>query len=98
LSSNDRPQLSVGGRRRLLAGLVGLAAASAVLLAACGNADHKVADDTRPQARASTEGAQSAYPMPVGPQYLNGTASPANDGVPPEDQVSQQGFGERDGK
>jgi hypothetical protein len=94
LSSDDRPQLSNGGRRRLIASIAGLGAASAVLLAACGNADHKVSEDTRPNPRASTQGAAPAYPAPVGPQYLNGTAAPAS-GIPPEDEVSQQGFGKK---
>ncbi len=92
MSSDDRPQLSIGGRRRLIAGIAGLGVASAILLAACGNADNKVTGDTRPDPRASTQGAAPVYPGPVGPQYLNGTAAPATE-VPPEDAVSQQGFG-----
>ena len=94
LRSDDKPQLSIGGRRRLAVSLASLAAGSAILLAACGNADHKVSQDTRPDPRASTEGAQVEYPVPVDSGSLNGTASPA-DGIPPEDLVSQQGFGER---
>jgi hypothetical protein len=94
LSSEDRPQLSISGRRRLVAGIAGLGVASAVLLAACGNAEHKISEDTRPDPRASTQGAEPAYPAPVGPRYLDGTASPANS-IPPEDFVSQQGFGEK---
>ena len=39
--------------------LAGLAAFP-VLLMACGNADHKVGNDTRPDPRAATEGAQTA--------------------------------------
>lgn len=97
LRSDDRPQLSAGGRRRLVASLASLAAAAAVLLGACGNADHKVSDDTRPDPRASTEGAQPAYPAPIASDSLAGTASPA-DGIPPEDLVSQAGFGQRDDK
>ena len=97
MRSDDKPQLTIGGRRRLAASLAGLAAATAVLLAACGNADHKVSQDTRPDPRASTEGVQSAYPVPVDSGSLAGTASPA-DGIPPENLVSQAGFGERDGK
>ncbi len=40
--------------------LAGLAAVPALLLAACGNAEHKVSQDNRPDPRASTEGVQSA--------------------------------------
>jgi hypothetical protein len=94
LSSDDRPQLSVGGRRRLIAGIASLGAASAVLLGACGNADHKVSEDTRPDPRASTQGAAPVYPVPVESGSLNGTQAPAS-GIPPEDEVSQQGFGEK---
>jgi hypothetical protein len=95
LRSHDKPQLSIGGRRRLAVSLGGLAAGAAILLAACGNADHKVSQDTRPDPTASTNGAASQYPEPVGPASLNGTASPVGTQPPPEDLVSQQGFGER---
>ncbi len=87
--------MSIGGRRRLAVSLAGLAAAPALLLAACGNAEHKVAKDTRPDARASTEGAQPALPQPVASD--SPLASPAN-GIPPEDLVSQAGFGKRNDK
>lgn len=97
MRSDDKPKLSIGGRRRLVASLASLATASAVMLAACGDADHKVSKDTRPDPRASTAGALSAYPTPVDSGSLNGTASPAN-GIPPENLVSQQGFGRRDNK
>ncbi len=92
MHSDDKPQLSNGGRRRLAIGLAGVAAVP-VLLIACGNADHKVSEDNRPDPRASTAGVQSAYPAPVTDPALQ---TPAN-GIPPEDLVSQQGFGERDG-
>ena len=90
--SDDKPRVSPGGRRRIAVGLAGLAAVPALLLAACGNADHKVSQDTRPDPRASTEGVQSALPAPI-PNDSN-LDSPY-DGIPPEDQVSQQGFGKR---
>jgi len=95
LRSDDKPQLTIGGRRRLAVSLAGLAAAPALFLAACGNADHKVAKDTRPDPRASTEGAQPALPQPVTSDSQ--LVSPAN-GIPPEDLVSQAGFGKRDDK
>ena len=95
MPSNDKPQLSISGRRRLAVSLAGLAAAPALLLAACGNADHKVAKDTRPDPRASTEGARTVLPAPV--PSNSQLDSPAGD-IPPEDQVSQAGFGKRDNK
>jgi hypothetical protein len=114
LRSDDKPQqsgrVSVGSRSRLAVSLAGLAAFPIVLLAACGNADHKVGSDTRPDPRASTEGVQSALPQPVssvpavGVTPLSGVdrqqrpdgLDPVN-AVPPEDLVSQQGFGQRQG-
>jgi hypothetical protein len=108
LRSDNKPQLSSGGRRRLAVSLAGLTAVPVVLLAACGNAQHKISEDTLPDARASTEGAISAYPtvVPSVPvvsgKKLSGTQkqqAPVEDNpinqVPPEDLVSQQGFGER---
>jgi hypothetical protein len=95
LRSDDKPQLSIGGRRRLAVSLAGLAAVPALLLAACGNAEHKVGKDARPDARASTEGVQAALPEPV--QTDSALPSPA-DGIPPEDLVSQAGFGKRNDK
>jgi hypothetical protein len=75
--------------------LAGLAAAPALLLVACGNADRTVNNDNRPDPKASTEGAIVELPQPVSTDSaLN---SPAN-GIPPEDLVSQQGFGERNDK
>ena len=72
------------------------------------DAQNKINEDTRPDARASTEGAISVYPtvVPSVPvvsgKKLSGTqkqqapvdGSQINE-VPPEDLVSQQGFGER---
>ncbi|HEX4430014.1 MAG TPA: hypothetical protein VHZ96_12175 [Frankiaceae bacterium] len=84
--------MSVAGRRRIAVSLAGLAAVPALLLAACGNADHKVARDDRPDARASTEGVQTVLPTPV-PDDSN-LNSPF-DGTPPENLVSQQGVGKR---
>ncbi len=89
--------------------LAGLAAFP-VLLMACGNADHKVGNDTRPDPRAATEGAQTALPAPVSgvpavePTAISGVTQqqapvegdPAQ-AIPPEDLVSEQGFGERNG-
>lgn len=111
MRSDNKPQLSHGGRRRLAVSLAGLVAVPAVLLAACGNADQKITHDDRPDARASTDGAIQVYPAPatsvpvVSGKPLSGTDKqqrPADDNpinqVPPEDQVSQQGFGERDTK
>ncbi len=72
--------------------LAGLAAVPALLLAACGNAEHKVSQDNRPDPRASTEGVQSALPSPL-PDDSN-LNSPFN-GIPPENLVSQQGVGKR---
>ncbi|HEX4017522.1 MAG TPA: hypothetical protein VHX15_12375 [Frankiaceae bacterium] len=80
------------GRRRIAVSLAGLAAVPALLLAACGNADHKVANDGRPDARASTEGVQSALPSPV-PDDSN--LNTPFGGTPPENLVSQQGVGKR---
>ena len=115
MRSDDKPQLSTGqlsirGRRHLAAGLAGLIAVPVLLLAACGNADRKVANDPRPDPRASTAGAQSAYPQPiesgsvVKSTPLSGTEQqqapvdpdPIN-AIPPEDLVSQAGIGERQG-
>jgi hypothetical protein len=94
LLSDDKPQVSVQGRRRIAVSLVGLAAVPVVLLAACGNAEHKISQDNGPDARASTVGVQSALPAPVPTDsQLN---SPPFNQVPPENLVSQQGFGERD--
>ncbi len=72
--------------------LAGLAAVPALLLAACGNAQHKISQDNRPDPRASTEGVQSALPAPVPSDSV--LDSPF-DGVPPENLVSQAGFGKR---
>lgn len=72
--------------------LAGLAAVPALLLAACGNAEHKVSQDNRPDPRASTEGVQSALPSPL-PDDSN-LNTPFN-GIPPENLVSQQGVGKR---
>ncbi len=92
--SDDKPQVSVQGRRRIAVSLVGLAAAPVVLLAACGNAEHKINQDHGPDARASTAGVQSALPAPVPTD--SAVDSPPYNAVPPEDLVSQQGFGERE--
>jgi hypothetical protein len=92
LLSDDKPRVSAGGRRKIAVSLAGLAAVPALLLAACGNADHKISQDNRPDPRASTEGVQSALPTPV-PNDSN-LDSPF-DGVPPENLVSQQGVGKR---
>jgi hypothetical protein len=75
--------------------LVSLAAVPAVLLAACGDADHKVSRDNRPDPRASTQGVQSALPSPV---PTDSSLDAPNNGIPPEDLVSQAGFGKRDDK
>jgi hypothetical protein len=83
--------VSAGGRRKIAVSLAGLAAVPA-LLAACGNADHKVSRDNRPDPRASTEGVQSALPVPVANDSNLNTPF---DGVPPENLVSQQGVGKR---
>ena len=65
----------------------------ALLLAACGNAEHKISQDNRPDPRASTEGVQSALPAPVpSDSDIN---SPPYSQVPYEDLVSQQGVGRR---
>ena len=81
------------GRRRIAVSLAGLAAVPALLLAACGNAEHKISQDNGPDARASTQGAQSALPVPVpNDPSLN---SPPYNQVPYEDLVSQQGVGKR---
>jgi hypothetical protein len=95
LRSDDKPQVSIGGRRRIAVSLAGLAAVPALLLVACGNADHKVTNDNRPDPRASTEGARSQLPQPVSTDSLLNTPG---DSIPPEDLVSQQGFGQRDDK
>ncbi len=92
MRSDDRPQLSVRGRRRLAVSLVGLVAAPAALLVACGNADKAVANDNRPDARASTQGARSELPSPVASDSVLNT--PAS-GIPPEDEVYNPHFGER---
>jgi hypothetical protein len=92
LLSDDKPRVSETGRRKIAVSLAGLAAVPALLLAACGNADHKVSQDTRPDPRASTEGVQTALPAPV-PNDSN--LNSPNDGIPPEDLVSQAGFGKR---
>ena len=91
MRSDDKPQLSTGGRRRLTVGLVAIAAAPAILLAGCGNADHKVTQDNRPDPRASTEGVQIALPSPVGTDV---TRLP-NDSIPPEDQVYNEDYAKR---
>lgn len=90
--SDDKPRVSVVGRRKIAVSLAGLAAVPALLLAACGNADHKVSQDNRPDPRASTEGVQSELPSPI-PDDSN-LDSPY-DGTPPENLVSQQGVGKR---
>ncbi len=95
MRSDDKPQVSISGRRRIALSLAGLAAVPALLLVACGNADHKVTNDNRPDPRASTEGARSQLPQPVSTDSLLNTPA---DSVPPEDLVSQQGFGKRDDK
>ncbi len=92
MRSDDKPQMSVSGRRRLALSLAGLAAVPAILLAACGNADHKVSQDTRPDARPSTVGVQPVFPSAVPTDPALNTLAP---GIPPEDLVSQQGFGAR---
>jgi hypothetical protein len=70
-----------------------LAALPAALLVACGNADHKVSKDERPDPRASTQGARSELPAPISTDsQLDQPANP----TPPENLVSQQGFGQRD--
>jgi hypothetical protein len=79
----------------LAVGLVSLVAVPAVLLSACGNADHKISQDNRPDPRASTQGARSALPTPL---PSDPSLDAPNDGIPPEDQVSQAGFGKRDDK
>jgi hypothetical protein len=84
--------MSTVGRRKIAVSLAGLAAVPALLLAACGNADHKVSRDDRPDPRASTEGVQSALPSPI-PDDSN-LDTPFN-GIPPENLVSQQGVGKR---
>jgi hypothetical protein len=122
LRSDDKPQLSPEDvapgrvspqsrqhRRALAAGLAGLAAVPVLLLTACGNAEHKVTNDLRPDPRASTEGARLAYPQPiesgvaVKPTPISGVdkmqapvdPDPIN-AVPPEDLVSKAGVGYRD--
>ena len=90
--SDDKPRVSTAGRRKIAVSLAGLAAVPALLLAACGNADHKVANDDRPDARASTAGVQSALPSPL-PNDSN-IDTPFN-GTPPENLVSEQGVGKR---
>jgi hypothetical protein len=93
LLSDDKPQVSVQGRRRIAVSLVGLAAVPVVLLAACGNAEHKIRDDNAPDPRASTVGVQSALPAPLPTDSALNTAPFSQ--VPPEDLVSEQGFGRR---
>jgi hypothetical protein len=95
LRSDDKPQVSIRGRRRIAVSLAGLAAVPALLLAACGNADRTVTNDNRPDPKASTEGAIQELPQPVASD--SNAATPDN-GIPPEDLVSQQGFGRRDDK
>jgi hypothetical protein len=95
LRSDDKPQLSIRGRRRIAVSLAGLAAAPVLLLVACGNADRTVNNDNRPDPKASTEGAIVQLPVPVGTDPALNTP---NNGIPPEDLVSQQGFGARDNK
>ncbi|MCW2545683.1 MAG: hypothetical protein JWN96_143 [Mycobacterium sp.] len=95
MRSDDKPQLSIRGRRRIAVCLAGLVAAPALLLVACGNADRTVNNDNRPDPKASTEGAIVELPQPVG---TDSALNSPDDGIPPEDLVSQQGFGERDGK
>jgi hypothetical protein len=92
LRSDDKPQLSIRGRRRIAVSLAGLAAAPALLLVACGNADRTVTNDNRPDPRASTEGAIVQLPSPVPSDSALNTP---NNGIPPEDLVTEQGFGER---
>jgi hypothetical protein len=92
LRSDDKPQVSVRGRRRIAVTLAGLAAVPALLLAACGNADRTVTNDNRPDPKASTEGAIQELPQPVSSDSALDTP---DNGIPPEDLVSQQGFGER---
>jgi len=92
LRSDDKPQLSPGGRRRLTVGLAAVAAVPAILLAGCGNANHKVTQDDRPDPRASTEGVQVNLPSPVASDV---TQSP-DDSIPPENQVYVLNFGKRD--
>ena len=95
MRSDDKPQVSIRGRRRIAVSLAGLAAVPALLLAACGNADRTVNNDNRPDPKASTEGAIQELPQPVSSD--SDLSSPAN-GIPPEDLVSLQGFGQRDDK
>jgi len=103
--------LTAAGRRRLALSLAGLVAVPALLLAACGNAGQKTSQDNRPDARSSTNGARVEYPEPVGSipipvvsgtplSGINKQQAPAGDQynqIPPEDLVSQQGFGEAEG-
>jgi hypothetical protein len=73
--------------------LAGLAAVPVLLLAACGNAEHKISQDNGPDPRASTEGVQSALPAPV--PDVSALNSPPYSQVPFEDLVSEQGVGKR---
>ena len=95
MRSDDKPQVSIRGRRRIAVSLAGLAAVPALLLAACGNADRTVNNDNRPDAKASTEGAIQELPQPVS---TDSSLSTPDNGIPPEDLVSQQGYGQRDDK
>jgi hypothetical protein len=85
--------VSVKGRRKIAVSLAGLAAVPALLLAACGNAQHKIANDGSPDPRASTEGAQSVLPAPLPTD--SGINTPPYSQVPYENLVSQQGVGKR---
>ncbi len=71
--------------------MAAVAVAPAILLAGCGNADHKVTQDNRPDPRASTEGVQVAVPSPI-----ESDAAVSGDSVPPENEVFIQNFGKRD--
>ena len=92
MRSDDKPQLSVQGRRRLAVSLVGLAVAPIAFLVACGNADHKVRNDPRPDPRASTQGVRTELPSPVASDSV---LNPPADGIPPEAKVYDQNLGER---
>jgi hypothetical protein len=113
-ASESAPAATVSAKKRrarkgLATGLAGLIAVPVLLLAACGNAEHKISNDLRPDPRASTEGGRQAYPEPiesgsvVKPTPMSGVdkqqapvdPDPIN-AVPPEDLVSQQGAGYRD--
>ena len=91
-SDNKPQQLSIGGRRRLAISLAGLAAAPAVLLAACGNADHK-GHRTTGLIPGPARREPSSQPSRLRSR-IRACKAP-NNGIPPEDLVSQQGVGER---